>query len=402
MRKKPCQEPCGCGCGSTVLERNRYFTGKYMTVRDFAGEQEYFLSRHREHNRLLHGWGVVCGLRVLPHPNPECARRWVIVRAGVAIDCKGREIVLCKDTPLELPLRREDWEKEAGQCGDPGEKAEKVLEPPFFIALRYEEEEIEPVPALYAEGACDPSRREANRVRETARLVFLRPDEVKPGCWLTPGGDSENHCHDDCDDELPGPAGVCLEPCCPCGDAVPLALIVRRGDGIGIDLDGRRTLPVPGDFLTHVSHVNWPHGGEVPLSRLREWEGRLEVRFDRRLRDAEGEGTGINEHTFVVQYGGVQKDLELLYAADGGGPKVQDGRTAVFQIDTDFLNRRSNLAGNVVYVTLKCDFILDCHGNPVDGNHLRGRLPSGDGTPGGTFESWFRVVADGAAKEERQ
>jgi len=401
MRKKSCQEPCGCGCGSTVLERNRYFTGKYMTARDFAGEQEYFLSRHREHNRLLHGWGVVCGLRVVRHPNPECARRWVVVRAGVAIDCKGREIVLCKDTPLELPLPRKDWEKDQQQATV--EDTDDVLNEPFLIALRYGEEEIEPVPALYAEGACDPSRREANRVRETARLVFLRLDDVKPGCWLVPGGDPEGPCHDDCDDELPGPAGVCLEPCCPCGDAVPLALIQPPYPGeFEIDLDGRRTLPVPGDFLTHVSYINWPHGGEVALSELREREGRLKIRFDRRLSEPDGERTGINEHTFVVQYGGVQKDLELLYAADDGGPKVEDGRVAVFQIDPDFLNRRSNLAGNVVYVTLKCDFILDCHGNPVDGNHLRGRLPTGDGTPGGTFESWFRVVADGAAKEERR
>jgi hypothetical protein len=45
-------------------------------------------------------------------------------------------------------------------------------------------------------------------------------------------------------------------------------------------------------------------------------------------------------------------------------------------------------------VTLRCDFILDCHGNPVDGTHLRGRLPTGNGTMGGNFESWFRVVSD--------
>lgn len=395
MRKKPCQEPCGCGCGSFVLERNRYFTGKYMTARDFAGEQEYFLSRHREHNRLLHGWGVVCGLRVIPHPSCECARRWVVVRAGVAIDCRGREIVLCKDVPLELPLPREDWE-------EPAQQPEEVFREPFLLALRYDEEEIEPLPALYAEGSCDPARREANRVRETARLVLLRRDEVEPGCWLSPGGEPGSPCHDDCDDELPGPAGACLEPCCPCGDAVPLALIRPCPGGFEIDLDGRRTLPVPGGLLTHVAHVNWPHGGEMTISELREQEGRLKVSFDRRLRPPDGERTGINEHTFVVQYGGVQKDLELLYAADDGGPRTEeDGRVAVFQIDPDFLNRRSNLAGNVVYVTLKCDFILDCHGNPVDGNHLRGRLPSGDGIPGGTFESWFRVVADGGAKERQ-
>jgi hypothetical protein len=40
---------------------------------------------------------------------------------------------------------------------------------------------------------------------------------------------------------------------------------------------------------------------------------------------------------------------------------------------------------------LLCDFILDCHGNPVDGDHMRGHLPSGSGTPGGVFRSWFTV-----------
>jgi hypothetical protein len=29
---------------------------------------------------------------------------------------------------------------------------------------------------------------------------------------------------------------------------------------------------------------------------------------------------------------------------------------------------------------------------------LRGRLPSGNGTAGGVFESWFRVVAGGRGK----
>ena len=45
-------------------------------------------------------------------------------------------------------------------------------------------------------------------------------------------------------------------------------------------------------------------------------------------------------------------------------------------------------------MTLRCDFILDYRDNPVDGDHLRGRRPTGDGVAGGTFESWFRVVSD--------
>jgi hypothetical protein len=79
-----------------------------------------------------------------------------------------------------------------------------------------------------------------------------------------------------------------------------------------------------------------------------------------------------------------------------------DGTRAVFTIDPDLWDRnhrpparrgtwRPGLQGQFVIVTLLCDFILDCHGNPVDGDHLRGRLPSGNGTPGGVFRSWFAV-----------
>ena len=61
--------------------------------------------------------------------------------------------------------------------------------------------------------------------------------------------------------------------------------------------------------------------------------------------------------------------------------------------DSKAARNRSNIAGNVVYVALKCDFILDRHGNPVSGAHLRGRLPNDGAAPGGIFESWFRVTA---------
>ncbi len=40
-------------------------------------------------------------------------------------------------------------------------------------------------------------------------------------------------------------------------------------------------------------------------------------------------------------------------------------------------------------VILKCDFLLDNDGRSVDGDFLGGTLPSGDGVPGGDFESWF-------------
>jgi hypothetical protein len=185
---------------------------------------------------------------------------------------------------------------------------------------------------------------------------------------------------------------------------VPLALITFDPEhpeaGFEIDTQGRRTLPVPPQYLTHVVDINWTHGGEVSLSRLRDWGGRLEVRFDRKLLATEGNATGINAYTFNVQYGGVQRDIEYLPFDRDHPPALEGDCLAVFTIDPDYIEGGDNIAGNVVYVTLKCDFILDCHENPVDGDHLRGRLPSGNGIPGGVFESWFRVVYDGQAEEE--
>ena len=404
--KESCQE----ACGSIVAERNRYFTGKYMTARDFQGEQQYFLSRRQLHNRVLHGWGIVCGLRVIKHPDKECAKRWVVVRAGIALDCCGRELVLRTDTPFELPLPELETAPPTG-AGQALAADEPASEPPgqpdkgddgaLLLCLRYTENEIEQVPALYNEGVCDPNRREANRVREVAKLEWLRPDQVEPTCWRTTEGDPNKPCRDDCDDELPGPAGICLEPECPCGHTVPLALIhfdpENPEGGLEIDTQGRRELPLPQEFHTHIVGINWPHGGDISLSHLREnMHGRLEVRFDRKLLPADGHKTGVNELTFIVQYGGVQRDIKFLPWRRHHQPRLEEDCLAVFHLDPEYTDpeEENNVADNWIYITLKCDFILDCHNNPVDGTHLGGRLPSGNGTRGGDFESWFRVLPE--------
>ena len=402
LTKQP-QAPCATGCGCIPRERLRYFTGMYLTARDFSSEQHYFLHHARQHNRMLHGWGIICGLRVVRHPDPNCANRWVVVRAGAAIDCCGRTIYLCQDTPVELPLPRPAGEEQSSRTGEEPQTG------PFLLAICYGEEEVEHVPALYSEGVCDPTRREASRVREVAHIRVLRLDEVAPDCWRVPGGGPDTACRDDCDDELPGPAGVCLEPECPCQECVPLALIHPTNpdtgyqSGFEIDTQGRRTLPVPPDFLTHISWINWPHGGQVSISQLRnDMGGRLLVRFDRKLLPAVGNATGISEYTFVVQYGGIQRDIEFLPFEPDTPPTLEEDCLAVFTIDPDYIDpdRRQNIAGNTVFISIKGDFILDCHENPVDADHLRGRLPSGDGVAGGIFESWFTVVPDEGNEEE--
>ena len=54
-----------CQTGATAsLERARYFARMLLTADDLTADQQHFLGRFRRHNRLLHGWGVVCGAGV--------------------------------------------------------------------------------------------------------------------------------------------------------------------------------------------------------------------------------------------------------------------------------------------------------------------------------------------------
>jgi hypothetical protein len=70
--------------------RNRYFYGKLLDVFHFELEQNYLNGKRWMLNRMVTGYGVLCGLDVRPAPQG----RAVIVTAGAAIDRCGREIVV--------------------------------------------------------------------------------------------------------------------------------------------------------------------------------------------------------------------------------------------------------------------------------------------------------------------
>jgi hypothetical protein len=63
-----------------------------FTAGDLSLEQGYFLQRLRRHLRLAHGWGVVCGLNVVP---ASAGNRWdFIVCPGYGIGPCGDEILV--------------------------------------------------------------------------------------------------------------------------------------------------------------------------------------------------------------------------------------------------------------------------------------------------------------------
>jgi len=71
-------------CKLRAFEKNNYFYGKLMTVRDFVLEQQYYNDKRWLINNLLFGSGTVCGLNV------SSVDMNIIVKSGFAIDKCGR------------------------------------------------------------------------------------------------------------------------------------------------------------------------------------------------------------------------------------------------------------------------------------------------------------------------
>jgi hypothetical protein len=70
------------------LKRLRYFTGQVLTAESLELEQQYFREKLKRHNRTLHGFGIVSGLKVGVRPGQ------IIVEPGLALDCEGNELVV--------------------------------------------------------------------------------------------------------------------------------------------------------------------------------------------------------------------------------------------------------------------------------------------------------------------
>lgn len=150
----------GCPeCEIPQMARNTLFDGKIMSAQDFLDEQHYFMGKDRRHNQLLHGWGTVCGLKILEHPNPDCRPQYVVVTAGAAIDCCGREILVRHNAMFDFRAAAlEAWKLKNGKTVQPDDQPHRLE-----LVVRYAECPTDPVPAVFegcgsGEAACLPSK----------------------------------------------------------------------------------------------------------------------------------------------------------------------------------------------------------------------------------------------------
>ena len=93
-------EPTGRRAGLQTPLRNRYFYGQLLGVYNFELETDYAIRQRRLLNRLVLGYGVVCGLNV----ELTSGGHKIIVGPGLAIDRHGREIVVPQPSaPITIP-----------------------------------------------------------------------------------------------------------------------------------------------------------------------------------------------------------------------------------------------------------------------------------------------------------
>jgi hypothetical protein len=144
--------------------RNRYFYGKLLDVLHFELEQDYFNGKRWLLNRLVTGYGVICGLNVTAAKDNSS----VWVAPGVAIDKWGRELIVPKNYQVALPAPTPPANPSDPDCPCDAEYV--------HICLCYHECESDPAPALG--GDCDQnSMCSPGSIRERYELI-VRPGRV--------------------------------------------------------------------------------------------------------------------------------------------------------------------------------------------------------------------------------
>jgi hypothetical protein len=176
-----CDSDCTCGL------RNNFFEGKRLTPDMFRIEQRYAVERRRLLNRAIHGVGVVYGYGVTTvdaQRQQAPKERALTIRAGLALDKRGRELLEIKERELSFkqlillddngrPLadkKRNEWLAEVfKKAGDP----RRVC---WLLRVHYAER---PVDQVQVPEPCHCDRDEWDRTCETVRYSVQAIDCAK-------------------------------------------------------------------------------------------------------------------------------------------------------------------------------------------------------------------------------
>lgn len=452
---KPTKAGCCTDHESESGVRNNYFDGKRLTTDSFRVEQQYLLDRRHLLNRAVLGWGVVYGFKIDGESGrltigpglalDECGRE--LVQTGdrqvslddlITIDERGtktdRERVFSNSSSEERTcwlLSAHYAEKLTGpqkvedSCKCEHEEFERTRETVRYTLRRMSCEECcrgckcELACECASEKPCGDHEHEGGREprgRRVCRCVCEHLMKWQPGgddCSLCEVGDPCGHVKVDLRNGVPlACVGVVRDArgCWTLGDEVdacgPRRLVMRND--VLFDL-------IRGCDLTRISDIGW-----------RDWHRREEPVPFKDFSEAIGSGShGQNEYVtqkFWVRFSRpvlrqtLRPDCFAITAMTGEreGGWWQVLRVPIVRIETaatqwvekativvdgawfedGVLGRRSIFIGSDTWIEIEVrgDFIVDCNGQTVDANALGlSPAPTGNGTPGGTFVSTFRV-----------
>ncbi|MBE2222367.1 MAG: hypothetical protein IAF02_12540 [Anaerolineae bacterium] len=231
-----CQSSESVGVG---LERTRFFPRQLITPDDLTQDQLYFREKTRRHNRLLHGWGVVCGARVRQGAG-DCE---IVIEPGYILGPFGDEIMI--DQEVKVDLCRESLDGNAvSPCGDlldpwcsdvrVNRRAGQVL----YVAVKYAECQSRPVRVQANGCGCNEQECEYSRIRDSfAVKVLTSLPSTYADPMPQPDSDGIVRCEVTANGEVVAPS--C--PPCPTEPWVILADVMLNGeDGVKINCFAHR------------------------------------------------------------------------------------------------------------------------------------------------------------------
>lgn len=237
--------------GMTALERVRFFPRQLINADDLTQEQNYFRNKLRRHNRLLHGWGIVCGALVSMSDNTSSAD--AIVGPGYILGPFGDEIVIDRSITLDLAayISGDCLDEPCNDNAQDGEQDQGY----YYIAVKYAECMSKPVHVNTGICGCDELQCEYSRIRDHYEIGLLTQMQLPTEYVNMPAvPQATNFCGESC-------------PACPSTPWVILAAVQYEGQN-SFTINENETWRVRRYVVSHVQDYYTCEGQSDTPQRL--------------------------------------------------------------------------------------------------------------------------------------
>ncbi len=213
-------------------QRNHYFYGKLMAVKDFEVEQSYMNEKRHLLTRLINGTGIVCGLDDAEIYTDEGKVKIKFKTGGFAVDSEGREIVVPAESDKQVYIKE-------------GQTTVNLTRTELETSLYYVYLEYNPVFGEPVNSAATPSSCEEtccpNRVIEDFELVASRDHPESPAivCPSLSGNISEDTARKRIKDWFKSETSKLCSP----GDEARVFLLALESVSGGVSVNAEETTP---------------------------------------------------------------------------------------------------------------------------------------------------------------